>query len=108
LKNIKKKNCHKDDWKGLDLSISDEEQTWLKKSFVGMTYHYCNIDVLKQISFVEGLNFIRVRYMGDNLLLLTGKQDINVGKIIEETQELFSTMFQSIFPWIKDNINKLI
>jgi len=52
--------------------------------------------------FLAGLQFISVRYLGDNLVLLTGEDDTDMKKVIEENSEWLSMVFTSLQPWTED------
>ena len=48
---------------------------------------------------MEGCGAIRVRYMGDNMVLLSGN---NVSEMVEENKEWLSKFFIAIEPWSPD------
>jgi len=62
----------------------------------------CEIETLKENFFLAGLQFISVRYLGDNLVLLTEEDDTDMKKVIEESSEWLSMVFTSLQPWTKD------
>lgn len=47
----------------------------------------------------RGMNMVRVRSLGDNLALLTPREDENMKEFVQLNREWFDSIFISIEPW---------
>ena len=57
---------------------------------------------LKENFILRGFNFIRVRYLRGNCVLLSEVDENLIKKSIVENKELFESIFESIIPWEKN------
>lgn len=57
---------------------------------------------MEESFILEGFHFIRVRYLGDLYVLLSGDLEGIVQKTLEDNKEMFATVFESVVPW-EDN-----
>lgn len=81
------------------IEIDDEIAPWLRNSLVGKVK---NVELMNSIHdhlILEGINCIRVRYLGDNFVLLTGEDGANVDVIWNHDREWLDGIFESISPW---------
>jgi len=45
------------------------------------------VENLQDSFLVHGLRFLRPRYLGDDIMLITGDEELDIGKIIEEHKD---------------------
>ena len=60
-----------------------------------------DFDKLSEEFVKGGMNTIRLRYMGDNLALLTPTEGVNMEELIKTNRGWFDSLFVSIKPWTK-------
>jgi len=76
-----------------------EEVEWLRNSFVGKLSDVGMVQVVKESFIMECVDFIRVRYLGGQYVLLTGESDGMVQKTLKNNKEMMAALFESIVPW---------
>jgi len=55
--------------------------------------------------FVKGgMSMVRLRYMGDNLVLLTPRENINMEELFKLNREWFESVFLNIEPWTAEHV----
>ena len=86
-------------WDNVDIKVSVEEKDWLQRSYIGRVHDMSNIGEIRESFILNGLEFIHIRYLGDNAMLLTPEGEDSVGKVVKENHEWLSTMFESITAW---------
>jgi len=86
-------------WKGMEIQVKEEAKEWLQRSYVGRLNKFCNIEDIKESFILNDLNFIRLRYLGDNVMLLTAKGEQSIEKAIIDNQERLSNTFESLLAW---------
>jgi len=60
---------------------------------------------LKESFILGGFNSIRVRYLGENSVLLSEEGDEAVKKMVKENKKWFDSIFNSVSPWDDDFVN---
>lgn len=60
-----------------------------------------NYNQLCEEFFTGGMNMIKVRYMGDNLVLLTPREGERMKDLIKLNKEWFESVLDVIDPWSK-------
>ncbi|XP_068474729.1 uncharacterized protein [Phaseolus vulgaris] len=86
-------------WKGLVIKTQLHILPWMEKSVVGKLKDGMNFDQLGEEFLKGGLNRIRVRFLGDNLALVTPREGENMRDIIKLNKQWFDSFFTSIKPW---------
>jgi len=76
-----------------------EEVEWLRNNFVGKLSDVGMVQVVKESFIMEGVDFIRVRYLGGQYVLLTGESDGMIQKTLKNNKEMMAALFESIVPW---------
>jgi len=77
----------------------------MKDSFVGRLQILDHLDTLKDNFFLGGMTFLKVRYLGDNVVLITSLDGIKLTNVIEGNNNWFATMFKSFIPWSRDQVS---
>lgn len=54
---------------------------------------------IKEAMGVEAFGVVRLRYMGDNLVFLSGESGTNVKEFVEEKKDWLSNFFTAFEPW---------
>jgi len=60
---------------------------------------YRSEEALREIMLREGLGYIRVRYLRDKEVLLTGSDGVNLKDVIEGNKEVLAGVFEVLEPW---------
>ncbi|KAK7382712.1 hypothetical protein VNO80_01727 [Phaseolus coccineus] len=76
-----------------------EEKEWMKRSYVEYLNETTDNEDIKNFFFLNGANFIRLRYLGDNVMLLTPEGETSVEDMIKENKEWLEEFFDDIRPW---------
>jgi len=58
-----------------------------------------NFELLQEECFKGGMNMFMVRYLGDNLVLMTPKAEERMEDIVKLNNEWFESIFEEIKPW---------
>jgi len=67
--------------------VAEEIKVWLDRSLVGRVKNREDLVILKESFLLNGIGFIRLRYLGDNVVLLTGEEDVDLVKEVDENKE---------------------
>jgi len=68
-------------------------------SVVGQMSPYINFSQLCEEFIKGGMSMVKVRFLGDNLVPLTPKQDERMDELINLNKEWFESVFEVIDPW---------
>ena len=91
-------------WKGPIIRTEQKVLPWMESSVIGEFREELDYEQLGQ-EFVRGcMSMIRVRYMGDNMVLLTPREGSNMEELIKLNKEWFKSVFQSIEPWSAEHV----
>lgn len=72
---------------------------WLKRSMVGVIKNMDLIPSLQNAAMIEGLKYIQIRYLGDDFVLLTGPEDLDLEEALKGTDEGPDAVFDVLYPW---------
>jgi len=89
----------KDQWKGLSFKTQQHVLPWMEMSAVGKLRDDKNVDQLEEELVTRGMNMLRVRVLGDNLVMLTPREGEKMENIIKVNSEWVDSVFESIKPW---------
>jgi len=67
-----------DQWRGPSLSTKALTLPWMTNSLVGCMMNEFNFELLQEECFKGGMNMFMVRYLGDNLVLMTPKAEVRM------------------------------
>ncbi|KAK7356971.1 hypothetical protein VNO80_16252 [Phaseolus coccineus] len=82
---------------GQTMQVKVEDKEWMKRSCVGYLNETTDIGDINCF-LINGANFIRLRYLGDNAMLLTPEGDTSVEDMIKEDKEWLEEIFDDITP----------
>lgn len=68
----------------------------MKHSFVGRLHNFDHLDSLNDNLILGGMNFLKARYLGDNMVLITSLDGTQLTNIIEENKNM--SMEYSLVP----------
>jgi len=88
-----------DSWTGPSFETSSTILPWMSNSAVGRMAPTMNFVSLCEEFIKGGMSRIKVRYLGDNLVLLTPKEGERLEEIIKLNNEWFTSLFEVIEPW---------
>ena len=89
----------KEQWKGPVIDTQHQVLPWMVNSVVRHLSPDVNYDQLCDEVVKEGLNMIKVRFLGDNLVLLTPKGGERMDDLIKHNKEWFESFLKIIDPW---------
>lgn len=82
-----------DTWQGVDMTVKVEAKEWLQRSLVGWLQNREDLGILKDNFLLNGCGFIRLRYLGDNVVLMTGNEGEDLAKIIDQNKHRLEKVF---------------
>ena len=88
-----------DQWRGPSLTTKALTLPWMTNSLVGRMTAELNFELLQEECFKGGMNMFMVRYLGDNLVLMTPKAEERIEDIVKLNNEWFECIFEDIKPW---------
>jgi len=68
---VKNKHLYSKSWKGVEFDTEELEADWIKDSFVEHLHSLDNLDSLEDNFILGEMSFLKVRYLGDNMVLIT-------------------------------------
>ena len=86
-------------WKGPIIKTEQQVLPWMEYSAIGQFREEMDFEQLGEEFVKGGMNSVRVRYMRDNLVLLTPHEGENMEELINLNKEWFESVFQNIEPW---------
>ncbi|XP_068504217.1 uncharacterized protein [Phaseolus vulgaris] len=84
-------------WKGPTVETKIQVHQWMISSVVGHMSQDFTFDLLCE-EFIKGMKMIKLRYLGDNSVLLTPKEE-RMDDLIQLNKEWFESILESIEPW---------
>lgn len=86
-------------WKGLVIKTQQHIKPWMEKSVIGKLKEDTDFGQLGEELVRGGLNMLRVRLLGDKLVLITPEERENLDDIIKSNKGWFDDVIASIEPW---------
>jgi len=89
-------------WKGPSIKVQQLTMPWMETSVVGKLREDMDVDRLGEELVKGGMNMVKVRLLGDNLVLLTPSAGENMEDVIKLNKEWADRVFVSFKPWSND------
>jgi len=86
-------------WSGPAFETTSNAPSWLVSSVVGWMSSNISFDTLSKEFVNGGMSRVKLRFMGDNLVLLTPKDGDRMDDIIKLNNEWFVSLFDDTEPW---------
>ncbi|XP_057432943.1 uncharacterized protein LOC130725766 [Lotus japonicus] len=83
-------------WHGPEIPKGED---WLQRSMVGTIKNLDTIPLLQDAFMLEGNATVQVRYMGDDLVLITGPEGVELEGILQEAEEWLKEFVVKLQPW---------
>ncbi|XP_057415291.1 uncharacterized protein LOC130710149 [Lotus japonicus] len=83
-------------WSGPEIPPGD---AWMQRSMVGTVSNLEALPLIQDAFLIEGHTTVQVKYMGDDLVLLSSSEDVNLGEILHETKGWLEEVVTNIRPW---------
>jgi len=93
------RNSPQDLWKGPSIEMTPNTPSWFVSSAVGRMAPEVSFESLKEEFVKGGMSRIKLRFMGDNLVLLTPMYGERLEETIQLNNEWFGSLFISVEPW---------
>ena len=91
-------------WKGPVIKTQHHVLSWMVNSVIGQFKIDMNFAQLEEEFVKGGMNMIKVRYLGDNLALLTPRDGESMEDLLKLNKEWFESFFEIIDPWSEDYV----
>jgi len=91
-------------WKGPVIKTQHHVLSWMENSVIGQFNIDMNFAQLGEEFVKGGMNMIKVRYLGDNLTLLTPREGESMEDLLKLNKEWFESVFEIVDPWLEDYI----
>jgi len=62
-------------WEGIKFNVVEVKMEWLRGSFIGRLHSLDHLDSINDNLVLDGMSILRARYIGDNMVLFTGKKE---------------------------------
>lgn len=82
-----------EEWSDPEGRDNESRVEWLRKSLVGTLHDSALIDTLQDAFILHGFLSIKVRHMGDKMMLLSGSGDENVVEILKGDERWIEEIF---------------
>ncbi|KAK7342045.1 hypothetical protein VNO80_24987 [Phaseolus coccineus] len=79
--------------------VKVEDSVWLESSYVRRLFEKSNFQAIKESLFLGGCDFVRLRFLGENFVLLSCEDADNLAKVIEGNKDWLDNIFDSLVPW---------
>ncbi|XP_068503604.1 uncharacterized protein [Phaseolus vulgaris] len=86
-------------WKGPIFETKQQTLPWLNNSAVGFFSGDLSYNQVCEEFILGGMNMVKVRYLGDNMALITPNQGARVEDIIRTNKQWFESVFEAVEPW---------
>jgi len=87
------------EWKGTIIETKQVTLPWMSNSVVGFFAAGLSYNQLCEEFIVGGMNTVKVRYLGDNMTLLTPTEGERMEDVIGLNKLWFESVFEAIEPW---------
>lgn len=91
-------------WEGPTITTEKKVLSWMKYSMVGQFKEELSFEELEDEFLKGGMSMVRVRSLGDNLALLTPREEVNMKELIDLNKEWFESVLQKIEPWTEESV----
>jgi len=91
-------------WKGPIIETTSNTPSWLVINAVGRMSPEVSFKTLREEFVKGGMSRVKLRYMGDNLVLLTPNYGERLEEIIKLNNEWFGSLLETIEPWTESYV----
>ena len=91
-------------WNGPIINTEQQVAPWMEISMVGQFREELDFEQLSDEFVKGGMSMVRLRYMGDNLVLLTPRENINMEELFNLNREWFESVFLNLEPWTAEHV----
>ncbi|XP_057418659.1 uncharacterized protein LOC130712860 [Lotus japonicus] len=86
-------------WQISGFNLDGNIQSWLAKSWVGKLRKLSDINTLQQNFILQGFRTLKVRYLGDFIVLLSGEGEEDLSNTFHDMDNWLSSTFEELNPW---------
>lgn len=83
-------------WSGPEVPKGDD---WLLRSLVGEIKNMEIVPLIRDAFVLEGHNTIQVRYLGDDRVVISGPEGVDLAEILKEPESRLEELVQNMQPW---------
>jgi len=97
-------------WKGISFDTAEVDINWLEGSYIGRVSDFSRVNITIEEVIQYGLGRLSAKYLGENAILIQGIEGVEIGNIIDENNEWWESVFDTITPWNSSQTvqNKLV
>ncbi|XP_057423063.1 uncharacterized protein LOC130716997 [Lotus japonicus] len=86
-----------EEWRGPEVLDGEE---WMSRSLVGVIKDRDMATKLRGEAFLlRGFETVKVRFLGDDLALLTGPEGVDLSQLLHESRDWLAEVFVTTYPW---------
>jgi len=93
------RNTSQEKWKGPVFEAKSQVLPWMANSAVGWMSEDMNFDLLCEELIKGGMSMVKARFMGDNMVLVTPKEDVHMEDFVKLNKDWFVSVFKDVEPW---------
>jgi len=93
------RNTSHERWKGPVFEAKSQVLPWMSNSAVGWMSEDMNFDLLCEELIKGGMSMVKARFMGDNMVLLTPKEDFHMEDFVKLNKDWVVSAFKDVEPW---------
>ncbi|XP_057426433.1 uncharacterized protein LOC130719847 [Lotus japonicus] len=86
-------------WQVKGMKVEGKVEKWLENSWVGKLKDLESLNTIQDNFFLEGDKAVKVRYLGDYLVLLTDDDDEALKEVLKDKEGWIGDMFEELNPW---------
>ena len=90
-------------WEGPTITTEKQVLSWMEYSMIGQFREELSFEELGDEFIKGGMSMVRVRFLGDNLALLTPREGQNMKELINLNKVWFESVFQKIETWTEES-----
>ena len=90
--------------KGPAIATHKQILPWMENSVIGQFNEDLDFEQLEEEFLKGGMSMIKVRYLGDNLAMLTPREGDSMENLIYLNKDWFESVFDNINPWSENHV----
>ncbi|XP_020220436.1 uncharacterized protein LOC109803325 [Cajanus cajan] len=90
---------HKQGWNGISFTMPEVNRAWLEGSWIGYLKDVTMFNKMKEAMLLNEPEEVKLRYLGDDMVLITGLEECKMQQKIKDEEDMFSTWFHSVQKW---------
>nr|KYP61461.1 hypothetical protein KK1_015951 [Cajanus cajan] len=81
------------------MNRNQQQEAWLEGSWIGYLKDVTMFNKMKEAMLLNEPEEVKLRYLGDDMVLITGLEECKMQQKIKDEEDMFSTWFHSVQKW---------